>query len=131
VRRLPGSSLLFADLTFPGASYPALAGNMGAVCTGGIVTVVLTLIKPDNTFNWESTRALNNIDHFIPQGATKPVSEQDAAALDEKDEKESGEGDGADEKRLQSRKVEVVLVQESAYDLTKGGEPVSLTPDVF
>lgn len=50
----------FGELTVAstGASYPTLAGNMAALFTGLIVTVVVSYIKPDN-FDWEVTRAIN------------------------------------------------------------------------
>ncbi|QDS77830.1 hypothetical protein FKW77_006194 [Venturia effusa] len=50
----------FGELTVAstGASYPTLAGNMAALFTGLIVTVVVSYIKPDN-FDWEATRAIN------------------------------------------------------------------------
>lgn len=50
----------FGELTVAstGASYPTLAGNMAALFTGLIVTVVISYIKPDN-FDWEVTRAIN------------------------------------------------------------------------
>jgi hypothetical protein len=41
-----------------GASYPTLAGNMAAVLTGLIVTIVVSLIKPDD-FDWTITRDIN------------------------------------------------------------------------
>jgi hypothetical protein len=43
-----------------GLSYPTLAGNLASIMTGLIVTVVISLIKPDN-FDWEVTRAINAI----------------------------------------------------------------------
>ena len=43
-----------------GMSYPTLAGNLAAIMTGLIVTVTITLIKPDN-FDWEITRAINAV----------------------------------------------------------------------
>ncbi|KAL3469708.1 Sodium:solute symporter family-domain-containing protein [Aspergillus californicus] len=41
-----------------GANYPTLAGNMASVMTGLIVTLSVSLLKPDD-FNWERTRAIN------------------------------------------------------------------------
>ena len=42
-----------------GQEYATLAGNMAAVFTGAIVTIVVSLIKPQN-FDWEVTRAMNS-----------------------------------------------------------------------
>lgn len=41
-----------------GLEYPTLAGNLAAIMTGIILTVVISYIKPDN-FDWEITRAIN------------------------------------------------------------------------
>jgi hypothetical protein len=53
----------YGELTIAstGASYPTLAGNMAAVFTGLLVTVVVSYIKPAN-FDWELTRAINAVD---------------------------------------------------------------------
>ena len=45
-------------VTTTGMEYPTLAGNLAAIMTGLIVTVVVSLIKPDD-FDWEITRAIN------------------------------------------------------------------------
>lgn len=92
---------------------------MAAVLMGGIITILLTFIKPDYNFNWESTRALNNADHFIPQEATKPVSVQGIGGLDDK-EKESGYGGSAGEKNQQMQQMQVLPIEESSYSLAKG-----------
>lgn len=41
-----------------GAHYPSLAGNLASVMTGHILSVTVSLLKPDN-FDWERTRAIN------------------------------------------------------------------------
>jgi hypothetical protein len=41
-----------------GMEYPTLAGNLAAIMTGLIVSVVVSLVKPDD-FDWEITRAIN------------------------------------------------------------------------
>jgi len=41
-----------------GMNYPTLAGNLASIMTGLIVTVVISLVKPDD-FDWEITRAIN------------------------------------------------------------------------
>ncbi|KAJ9235297.1 hypothetical protein DTO271D3_9079 [Paecilomyces variotii] len=46
------------NVTTTGQSYPTLAGNMAAVLTGLLVSVVVSVIKPDD-FDWEITRAIN------------------------------------------------------------------------
>ena len=110
-----------------GALYSALAGNMGAVIVGGVVSVVLTLMNPDNDFNWESTRALNNADHFIHEAAATSGPLQKIAVLDEK-EKSPSDGDAAEEQSQQESTVQEFPVRETPYDLAKGAEYILLTP---
>jgi hypothetical protein len=50
-----------------GLSYPTLAGNLASIMTGLIVTVVVSLIRPDN-FDWEITRAINAV---VTDGTTQ------------------------------------------------------------
>ncbi|OJA16231.1 hypothetical protein AZE42_00057, partial [Rhizopogon vesiculosus] len=42
-----------------GQMYPNLAGNLGACCSGAIISAVITLIKPDNEFDWSATKRIN------------------------------------------------------------------------
>ncbi|EGN99399.1 hypothetical protein SERLA73DRAFT_108889 [Serpula lacrymans var. lacrymans S7.3] len=51
----------YGELTIAstGALYPNLAGNMGAFCSGTLISVVVTLIKPDNDFDWSETKRIN------------------------------------------------------------------------
>lgn len=46
------------DLETTNSEYSTLAGNLAAISIGGIVSTVVTLIKPDD-FDWEITRAIN------------------------------------------------------------------------
>lgn len=79
-----------------GTEYATLAGNLAAIMTGLIVTVVVSLIKPQN-FDWEITRSINAvpIDQIVP-AAPSPVEEKDNDKLtpgtirgDDEKEKES------------------------------------------
>lgn len=45
-------------LASTGSNYATLAGNLSAVMTGLIVSVAVSLIKPDN-YDWTTTRAIN------------------------------------------------------------------------
>ena len=56
-----------------GLSYPTLAGNLAAIMTGLIVSVTISLIKPDD-FDWEVTRAINAVvtDGTTQDGITTP-----------------------------------------------------------
>jgi hypothetical protein len=56
-----------------GLSYPTLAGNLASIMTGLIVTVTISLIKPDN-FDWEITRAINAVvvDGTAPRDTSSP-----------------------------------------------------------
>lgn len=55
------AQMYFGELTIAstGHEYSTLAGNMAAIFTGLIVTVVLSVIKPQN-FDWEITRGINS-----------------------------------------------------------------------
>lgn len=55
-------------VTTTGLEYPTLAGNLAAVMTGLVVSVAVSLIKPDN-FDWEITRAINT-QAVITEGST-------------------------------------------------------------
>lgn len=48
------------DVETTGKSYPTLAGNVAAITTGLIVTLTISMLKPDD-FDWELTRAINAI----------------------------------------------------------------------
>lgn len=50
----------FGEITIAstGHEYATLAGNLAAVLTGFIVTMIVSLLKPQN-FDWEITRAIN------------------------------------------------------------------------
>lgn len=75
-------------LTTTGSNYATLAGNLAAIMTGLIVSVVVSLIKPDN-FDWSATRAIN-IEHTPGiDGITAPSasdSAQSSIAPDSKKE---------------------------------------------
>ncbi|KAH7907163.1 Sodium:solute symporter family-domain-containing protein [Hygrophoropsis aurantiaca] len=43
-----------------GESYSMLAGNLGSFCSGPIISVIITLFKPDNDFDWSQTRRINH-----------------------------------------------------------------------
>lgn len=46
------------SVTTTGMEYPTLAGNLAAVMTGLIVTISVSLAKPE-TFDWDQTRLIN------------------------------------------------------------------------
>ena len=65
-----------------GREYPTLAGNLAAIMTGLIVTVVVSLIKPDD-FDWEVTRSINTISvthGTIPDGDPSQSGGKEATA---------------------------------------------------
>lgn len=83
----------FGELTIAstGHEYSTLAGNMAAIFTGLIVTVIVSLIKPQN-FDWAITRGINS--PAVADLATSPEQESErtsreepsaAASSDEKD----------------------------------------------
>lgn len=62
-----------------GMEYPTLAGNLAAIMIGLIVTVTVSLAKPE-PFNWETTRSINAPSSL----ATTPSSGSIEKELDEK-----------------------------------------------
>jgi SSS family transporter len=54
------AKVYFGEITVgsTGTEYATLAGNLAAIMTGLIVTVCVSLVKPQN-FNWEVTRGIN------------------------------------------------------------------------
>ncbi|KIW52488.1 hypothetical protein PV05_08121 [Exophiala xenobiotica] len=62
---LAEAQVYYGELTLAstGSNYATLAGNLAAIMTGLIVSVVVSLIKPDN-YDWSTTRAIN-IEHAL------------------------------------------------------------------
>ena len=68
-----------------GLEYTTLAGCLASIMTGLIVTVTISLIKPDD-FDWEITRAINAIP--VTNGVrAEPTGTPDTSANDEKSSK--------------------------------------------
>lgn len=87
----------YGELTIEttGLEYPTLAGNLAAIMTGIILTVVISYIKPDN-FDWEITRAINAKNATImadSDSAASQVAPSPEAAVDGKqgDPEKAGE----------------------------------------
>ncbi|KAK7903535.1 hypothetical protein LTR67_001555 [Exophiala xenobiotica] len=76
----------YGELTLAstGSNYATLAGNLAAIMTGLIVSVVVSLIKPDN-YDWSTTRAIN-IEHALhgvePEKARRHESRTPGTAHD-------------------------------------------------
>jgi hypothetical protein len=70
----------FGELTIAstGHEYSTLAGNMAAIFTGLIVTVVVSLCKPQN-FDWAITRAINSPPVTDLAVATPPEESQETS----------------------------------------------------
>jgi Na+/proline symporter len=73
----------FGELTIAstGHEYSTLAGNMAAIFTGLIVTVVVSLCKPQN-FDWAITRAINSPP--VTDLAVTPPEESQETSMDMK-----------------------------------------------
>lgn len=76
------AKVYYGELTIAttGSSYPTLAGNLAAVMTGLILSVTVSLIKPDD-FNWEITRSINM---KMPKAAETIIERTDGGPLSEK-----------------------------------------------
>lgn len=65
---LAEAKVYYGELTLEstGSNYATLAGNLAAILTGLIVSVTVSLIKPDD-FDWSLTRAMNGGDVYEGQ----------------------------------------------------------------
>ncbi|EGN99422.1 hypothetical protein SERLA73DRAFT_168870 [Serpula lacrymans var. lacrymans S7.3] len=81
-----------------GNMYPNLAGNMGACCSGALISIIITLINPDNEFDWSETKKINprgrDLDkkRIVPGGPAALIAngangEEPPTPIDEKKEK--------------------------------------------
>jgi len=79
------AKVLYGELTVAttGMNYPTLAGNLAAVMTGLIISVVVSLIKPDD-FDWEITRSMNPIPRTLT--GTAPMNEKTSGMETPEDE---------------------------------------------
>jgi hypothetical protein len=68
-----------------GTEYATLAGNLAAIMTGLIVTVAISLVRPDD-FDWEITRAINAVP--ITEGIRQGGNETPEDTLSSNPEKE-------------------------------------------
>lgn len=95
----------FGELTIAstGHEYSTLAGNMAAIFTGLIVTVVVSLIKPQN-FDWAITRGINSPP--VTELASAPVQESEQASLEIKREQGSANASGDEKESKDISKVD-------------------------
>lgn len=75
-------------VTTTGASYPTLAGNMAAVLTGLILTVVVSYIKPDD-FDWAITRGINKVTEAATPATDRESLEQNQVEASDPEKKTS------------------------------------------
>lgn len=59
-----------------GMEYPTLAGNLAAIMTGLIVTVAVSLAKPE-PFDWDTTRSIN-----AASSSTSPIATSSCNSID-------------------------------------------------
>lgn len=75
-----------------GTLYAQLAGNLAAICMGGIVASVISLVMPDN-YDFDQTRAINQPLHHNtvqkPAATEKQQPESDANSVSEGEKKAS------------------------------------------
>ncbi|RDW79313.1 sodium:solute symporter family protein [Aspergillus mulundensis] len=82
------AKVYYGELTVAstGANYPTLAGNMASVFTGLVLTVGISILKPDD-FDWEKTRAINAPVAQIPEPVVESKPPIVEATPNEKSEK--------------------------------------------
>ncbi|KAG0088958.1 hypothetical protein BGZ93_002427 [Podila epicladia] len=71
------------NLATTGTDQAMLAGNLGALLGGGLISVVLSLIKPDN-YTFEATRSLKQVTDDMAGTPTSNNSSEDIAMEEEK-----------------------------------------------
>lgn len=87
-------------ITSTGTEYATLAGNLAAIMTGLIVTVVVSLVKPQN-FDWEITRSINAASaSSLVEGVSSQIGSEGKQVVQGgdmavRDEKERRSADGA------------------------------------
>ncbi|KAI0944312.1 hypothetical protein AcW1_002055 [Taiwanofungus camphoratus] len=59
-----------------GNNYSTLAGNIASCCAGVLISIFVTLIKPDNDFDWSTTKEIN------PPGRTDDQSKLEEEKAD-------------------------------------------------
>ncbi|KAK8847336.1 hypothetical protein IAR55_005193 [Kwoniella newhampshirensis] len=75
------------NVTTTFGDYEMLTGNLLAIGIGGIITVVWSLVRPQN-FDWDITRAINvREDYTITQNNLPAAQEQDSPSVNGEDEK--------------------------------------------
>ncbi|KIW13268.1 hypothetical protein PV08_08455 [Exophiala spinifera] len=91
---LAEAHVYYGELTLAstGSNYATLSGNLAAIMTGLIVSVVVSLIKPDN-YDWSTTRAIN-IEHAFHGVEGK---QEGSLATEVKTKTSAGPGSGDDE----------------------------------
>ncbi|KAK3804862.1 MAG: urea active transporter [Linnemannia elongata] len=75
-------------LATTGTDQAMLAGNLGALISGGVISIIISLIKPDN-YTFEGTRALQQVTDDSVGGMPSTDTSSDDGSLDEK--KKGGE----------------------------------------
>ncbi|GBE84789.1 predicted protein [Sparassis crispa] len=68
------------SITTTGEMYPMLAGNLGSCCSGVLISIIVTLIKPDNKFDWTETKKINSRGHALVS-AGRPDEPQTRSSL--------------------------------------------------
>ncbi len=80
------------SVTTTGLEYPTLAGNLAAILTGLIVSVIVSLIKP-TPFDWAVTRAINSTDTHTPNSSDSENSKRNGALPTVQDEEKEMHND--------------------------------------
>ncbi|KAK2779348.1 hypothetical protein FQN53_001418 [Emmonsiellopsis sp. PD_33] len=112
------TKVLYGAITIytTGQVYPALAGCLASVFTGMIVSIVVSLMKPDD-FDWEATRAINApVIESVFQGGSGSGSSQ--ASITDTNSK-TGYEPKTDETKADEPKTHVTLpVQDEEKETT-------------
>ncbi|GBE80408.1 Sodium:solute symporter family-domain-containing protein [Sparassis latifolia] len=77
------------NVTTTGEMYPTLAGNLGSCCSGALISIIVTLIKPDNKFDWTETKKINARGRALDRAARLAEIEEEQRARTSTDQPHS------------------------------------------
>lgn len=116
----------YGELTLEstGSNYATLAGNLAAIMTGLIVSVAVSLIKPDD-FDWGTTRAINGGNVYEGQ---KPEPQSSGSNTPQNESEKGVKSDGETPSQVQSNAV-IQTTDEKHVDAIRADEERQMSVD--
>ncbi|KAF9554251.1 hypothetical protein BGW38_009335 [Lunasporangiospora selenospora] len=97
-----------------------LAGNLAALFSGGFISVVISLWKPDN-YTFEATRSLQQVTDDVVSGSESNDSSEDVTTMDDKT-KEVSEKQDSTAVKIATAKERFALTAEDDAKLAKAAQ---------